>query len=265
VLSAVVLTARWVPLALALGWATVYFVVGLAELGGLFEPFLLSAGWSLPEDLLIAGHLLGIGLVGILGWLSAGSQLDTVAEARRNLARAQSREQELERARASLAEQVNERTRDLETALLDVQEGLFEQEALLSALHQQSIPVVPLFRHIIALPVVSVLDAERSGLLLSSMLAGIEQYDARVALLDITGVPVVDEPAAAALAKVVSGARLVGAECVLVGVNPDVASQLVDLELDQGGLVSRVDMEAGLRYALRRLDRLPDVVSTSSL
>jgi rsbT co-antagonist protein RsbR len=51
----------------------------------------------------------------------------------------------------------------------------------------------------------------------------------------------------------VNGARIVGAECVLVGINPDIASKLVDLGVDLSGLTSRLDMEAGLRYALRRM------------
>ena len=79
-------------------------------------------------------------------------------------------------------------------------------------------------------------------------------YDAQIALLDITGAPVLDQEAAQALAQAVAGARLVGAECVLVGVSPDVAARLVDLGVDVSAFESRVDMEAGVRYALARLD-----------
>jgi rsbT co-antagonist protein RsbR len=84
-------------------------------------------------------------------------------------------------------------------------------------------------------------------------LEGIQQYDAQFALLDVTGTPVMNEEAAEALAQAVNGARLIGAECVLVGVHPGVAAQLVDLDIDLGEIESRVDMAAGVRYALGRL------------
>ena len=165
--------------------------------------------------------------MGILAWLSAGSLLDAIADAQRNLQRAELNQVELERARQSLSQQVRERTRDLENALLDVQQSMIEQESLLDALRGQAIPVVPLFRQVIALPVVGMLDAERAKRLLSSLLDGIQAYDAHIVLLDVTGVPVLDESATQGLAEAVSGARLLGAECVLVGVNPDIASKLV--------------------------------------
>jgi anti-anti-sigma regulatory factor len=255
ILAVAVLARQRIAFAVAVCWMVAYLVVAIAETSGWHDPFLIPYDQAFPPQLLIIGRVLGIGLMGVLAWLSAGSMLDAIADARRNLARAQLHEAELERARQSLSQQVRERTRDLEDALTDVQESMFEQTALLDALRAQSIPVVPLFRQVIALPVVGMLDAERTERLLSSMLSGIEQYDARIVLLDITGVPVIDEGAAQGLAEAVGGARLLGAECVLVGVGPEIASKLVDLGSDLGWLTSRGDMEAGLRYALRRLHR----------
>ena len=98
-------------------------------------------------------------------------------------------------------------------------------------------------------------DAERAEQLLTDLLDGVQQFDARIVLLDITGVPVIDEAAAQGVAEIIAGARLVGAECVLVGVRPDIASKMIDLDLDLASLTSRVDMEAGIRYALQRLGR----------
>jgi rsbT co-antagonist protein RsbR len=261
ILAAAVLARQRISFAFAVCWVVAYLIVAIAEMSGWHDPFLVPYDQAFPPHLLIIGRMLGIGLMGVLAWLSAGSMLDAIVEARRNLERAQLHEAELERARQSLSQQVRERTRDLENALLDVQESMFEQAALLDALRAQSIPVVPLFRRVIALPVVGMLDAERAERLLSSLLGGVEQYDARVVLLDITGVPVIDEAAAQGLAEAVSGARLLGAECVLVGVNPEIASKLVDLEADLGRLTSRSDMEAGLRYALQRLHRSLDVAT----
>lgn len=261
ILSAAVLVHRRAALVFTVLWAGIYLVTAVAEVNGLFEPLFIPAQGIFPTELWITGRLLGIGLAGVLSWLLAGTLLDAVSDARRNLVRARQREDELERARNSLSQQVRERTHDLEHALVDVQESMLEQESLLRALHRQSIPVVPLFQQIIALPVVGVLDTERAEQLLSSLLEGVEQYDARVALLDLTGVPVLDAAAAAGLDRAVSGARLLGAECVLVGVNPKIAAGMADLGVDYGGLTSRIDMEAGLRYALYRLYGTSDPAS----
>jgi anti-anti-sigma regulatory factor len=252
ILSAAVLTRKQAAFSLAVVWAVVYVGIALAETSGAYSPFVFPAREAIPAQMLIVGRVIGILLMGVLAWLSAGSLIDAIADAQRNLERAELNQVELERTRQSLSQQVRERTRDLENALLDVQQSMIDQEALLDALRGQAIPVVPLFRQIIALSVVGMLDVERTKRLLSSLLDGIQAYDAHIALLDVTGVPVIDESAAEGLAEAVSGARLLGAECVLVGVNPDIASKLVDMEADLGLLTSRADMEAGLRYALQR-------------
>jgi rsbT co-antagonist protein RsbR len=262
ILAAAVLTRQRAAFSFAVVWIVVYFVVVLSEMSGWYAPFLFPTDQPFPPQFLVIGRILAIGLMGVLAWLAAGNMLDAIDDARRNLERAQLHETELERARQSLSQQVRERTRDLENALLDVQESMFEQAALLDALRAQAIPVVPLFRQVVAVPVIGILDAARAQRLLSSLLEGVEQHDARIILLDVTGVPVVDEAAAQGLAEVVRGARLLGAECVLVGVNPEIASRLVDQGVDLSRLTSRGDMEAGLRYALRRLHRSLDVAAS---
>ena len=255
ILSMAVLTRKQAAFSFAVTWAVVYTGIALAETSGAYDPFLIPAGEAFPAQMLVVGRVMGMLLMGVLAWLSAGSLLNAISDAQRNLERAELNQTELERARQSLSQQVRERTRDLENALLDVQQSLIEQESLLDALRGQAIPVVPLFRQVIALPVVGMLDAERAERLLTSLLDGIQAYDAHIALLDVTGVPVIDESAAHGMAEAVRGARLLGAECVLVGVNPDIASKLVDMEADLGQLTSRADMEAGLRFALQRLGR----------
>jgi rsbT co-antagonist protein RsbR len=258
VLAAAVLTHQRVAFPLAVVWIVIYSAVVLSEVNGWHEPLMFPVDQPFPPQMLIIGRILAMGLMGVLAWLAAGNLIEAINDARRNLERAQLNEADLERARQSLTQQVRERTRDLENALVDVQESMLEQSALLKALRAQTIPVVPLFRQVIAVPVIGMLDAARVELLLSSLLEGIEQYDARLVLLDITGVPVVDEAAAQGLAEVIGGARLLGAECVIVGVNPEIAGKLVDLDVDLSWLTSRGDMEAGLRYAMQRLHRTLD-------
>jgi rsbT co-antagonist protein RsbR len=202
---------------------------------------------------LISGRVMGIILMAVLAWLSAASLTQAIAAARRNLIQSRERERELEQMRAELESLVAERTHDLERALVDVRQGAEKQALLLDTIRQQVIPVIPIFEQLVAVPVVGVLDAVRADQLLTSMLEGVQQYDAQIALLDITGTPVVDAEAAQALIQAVAGVRLIGAECILVGVNPDVAAGLVDLGVDMSGFESRVDMEAGVRYALQRM------------
>jgi anti-anti-sigma regulatory factor len=262
ILAAAVLLRQRAAFAVAVIWIVVYFVVVLSEVSGWHDPFIFPADQPFPPQMLIIGRILAIGLMGVLAWLAASNLLEAIDDARRNLERAQLHQAELERARQSLSQQVRERTRDLENALTDVQESMFEQAALLDALRAQAIPVVPLFGQVIAVPVIGILDAVRAEQVLSSLLEGVEQYNARIVLLDITGVPVVDESAAQGLAEAVGGARLLGAECVLVGVNPEIAGKLVDLGVDLSQLTSRGDMEAGLRYALGRLHRSLDMTAT---
>ena len=236
-------------------WLGVLSVLAIAEMNGAYAPFFASMSDGSVTEMLFPGTLLGVGLSGVMAWFAANRLQAVLAEARDHEERALYREEELERARASIELQVRERTRDLENALADVQQSMVEQERVLAALRRQAIPVVPLLNQVIALPVIGFLDAERAEQLLTDLLDGVQQFDARIVLLDITGVPVIDEAAAQGMAEIIAGARLVGAECVLVGVRPDIASKLIDLDLDLVSLTSRVDMEAGIRYALQRLGR----------
>jgi len=253
ILAAAVLMRRRAALTSALILGGIYLGLAVVEEAGYWQPWLLPTQERFPPELLIGGRLMGVGMMAILAWLVVGNLLEALDNARHNLERAQRRRVELEQVRASLEQQVRVRTRDLEHALADIQQSAAEKESLLDALRRQDIPVIPILKHIVAVPVVGTLEAARGDRLLSSLLEGIEQYDARVALVDITGVPVVDEAAAHALAQAVTGARMVGAECVLVGINPDIAAALADLDIDLGAFTSRVDMEAGVRYALQHV------------
>lgn len=253
VLAAALLLNRTVSLGAAVGLGGVYLLIAGLEVSGRWNALLLPYAQPMPADLLISGRLIGIWLAAVLAWIAAGSLNEAVETARVNLRQARRHERELEGLRADLEMQVAARAHELEQALADVQKANLEQATLLDTLRRQAFPVIPVWHKVIALPVVGVLDAARADRLLTSLLDGIQQYGAEIALLDITGAPVIDRQAAQGLVQAVNGARLIGAECVLVGVRPDVAAQLVELEVDLSDLVSRVDMEAGVRYALERL------------
>ncbi len=254
VLAAALLLARGVPLMVAVGLGGFYLLIALLETGSHWNARLHPSDQPFPADLLIAGRLIGIWLLTALAWISAGSLAEAIGTARANLRQARQRERQLEDMRADLEMQVAERTRALEQALIEVRQANQAQRTLLDTIRRQAFPAIPIWERIIAMPVVGVLDAARADQLLTSLLDGIQQYDAQVALLDVTGAPVIDREAAEALIQAVNGARLIGAECILVGVNPDVAARLADLNVDLSAVASHVDMEAGVREALAQLN-----------
>jgi anti-anti-sigma regulatory factor len=177
---------------------------------------------------------------------------------RSSLLQALAREAELEVIRGTLETTVSERTAALEQALNDIRRQAAEQAALLAENEQQrdllremSVPVLPVSRGTLVMPLVGALDSERLRQVQEQALGQLEQLRARRLLLDITGVPIVDNQVAQGLISVVHAARLLGAEAVLVGIRPEVAQSLVGLGLELGG----VRTESNLQSALGLSDR----------
>jgi rsbT co-antagonist protein RsbR len=104
---------------------------------------------------------------------------------------------------------------------------------------------------VIAVPLVGALDSDRIAQVASALLQGVADHQARVVIIDVTGVPVVDEAVASALLRAAQGVRLLGAEAVLSGIRAEVARTLVGLGLDLTGMVTQSTLEEGLSYALR--------------
>ncbi|PCC74899.1 anti-anti-sigma factor [Nannocystis exedens] len=151
-----------------------------------------------------------------------------------------------------LEARVQERTVALEVAAAEsaaLQQQVIEaQRATLQAL---STPLVPIARHVVAVPLIGDVDADRAGRLLEAILAGVQARRAAFVLLDVTGVPQVDTVAARALADVARAVKLLGAELVLTGIGPDVARTLVDLGAELGGARILPSLDQGIAYAMR--------------
>jgi rsbT co-antagonist protein RsbR len=163
------------------------------------------------------------------------------------------RERELESLRASLEQQVMERTAQLTQALDEVRAQSTAQAALLETLAQQreairelSVPVLPLQRGTLAMPLIGALDSGRLRDLQERALAAIQRASARQLLLDITGVPVVDTQVAHGLIGVVQAARMLGTEVLLVGIRPEVAQTIVGLGIDLQRVRTYSDIETAL-------------------
>jgi rsbT co-antagonist protein RsbR len=139
---------------------------------------------------------------------------------------------------------------ETQRALEELQEASERQRQLLGLVQEMSTPLVPVTEGILVLPLVGAIDSQRAQQLLDVLLEGISARRARVVILDITGVPVVDTSVANHLLQATRAARLLGAECILVGITPEVAQTVVGLGVGLEGLVTRSDLQGGIEYAL---------------
>jgi rsbT co-antagonist protein RsbR len=124
-----------------------------------------------------------------------------------------------------------------------------QQEELL----ELSTPVVKLWDGVLALPMIGTLDSQRTQVVMESLLQRIVDTGAEIAIIDITGVPTVDTLVAQHLLKTVTAIRLMGADCIISGVRPQIAQTIVHLGLDLQGVVTKANLADALALALKRL------------
>jgi rsbT co-antagonist protein RsbR len=115
-----------------------------------------------------------------------------------------------------------------------------------------STPVIKLWDGVLALPMIGTLDSSRTQVVMESLLERIVETGADVAILDITGVPTVDTLTAQHLIKTVTAARLMGAECIISGIRPQIAQTIVHLGVDLGDIVTKATLADAFRLALSR-------------
>lgn len=115
-----------------------------------------------------------------------------------------------------------------------------------------STPLIPVHEGVVVMPLIGNLDRARAGRVVEALLNGVTTMRARVAVLDITGVPAVDVEVADALVRAAKGVRLLGAQVVLTGIRPEVAQAFVTLGTDFQGIVTRSTLQAGVRYAIEQ-------------
>src|SRR5271157_1235740 len=117
-----------------------------------------------------------------------------------------------------------------------------------------STPVVRLWEGVLALPLIGTLDSARTQIVMESLLEEIVTSGAEIAIIDITGIPTVDTLVAQHLIKTVAAARLMGADCIISGIRPQIAQTIVHLGLDLN-VVSKATMADAFALALRRTGR----------
>jgi rsbT co-antagonist protein RsbR len=116
-----------------------------------------------------------------------------------------------------------------------------------------STPVVELWDGILALPLIGTLDSARTQVVMESLLQRIVDTGAGIAIIDITGVPTVDTLVAQHLLKTVAAARLMGAECIISGIRPQIAQTIVHLGVDLEDVITKATIADAFAIALRRL------------
>jgi rsbT co-antagonist protein RsbR len=123
-----------------------------------------------------------------------------------------------------------------------------------AALQELSTPIIPVMEGIIVMPLVGSIDTKRARDITRSLLAGISEHRAKVVILDITGVAMVDSGVADHLNKTIQAARLKGARTIITGVSDAVAETVVDLGIDWSDLDTMRDLQTGLLTAVRDLN-----------
>ena len=113
-----------------------------------------------------------------------------------------------------------------------------------------STPVVKLWDGILALPMIGTLDSARTQVVMESLLQRIVETGADIAIIDITGVPTVDTLTAQHLIKTITAARLMGADCIISGIRPQIAQTIVHLGVDLGAVITKATLADAFRRAL---------------
>ena len=119
------------------------------------------------------------------------------------------------------------------------------------AIKELSTPVMPLLDNILVVPLIGTIDTARAHEILENLLQAVTEVEAEIVIIDITGVPIVDTNVAHHLIKAYQAAKLLGAECILVGMKPEIAETIVNLDIDFGNIVTKSTLEAGIGYALQ--------------
>jgi rsbT co-antagonist protein RsbR len=115
-----------------------------------------------------------------------------------------------------------------------------------------STPVVQLWDNILALPLIGTLDSARTQVVMENLLEKIVETEAMIAIIDITGVPTVDTLVAQHLLKTVAAARLMGADCIISGIRPQIAQTIIHLGIDLSQVITKATLADALAVAMQR-------------
>jgi rsbT co-antagonist protein RsbR len=152
-------------------------------------------------------------------------------------------------------------------ALVTSEAYMAAKEELISRQQQElmelSTPVVKLWDGILALPIIGTLDSARTQVVMESLLQTVVATNSRYAIIDITGVPTVDTLVAQHLLKTITAARLMGAECIISGVRPQIAQTIVHLGINLEDVITKANLADAFALALKRSGRTVTKLTSS--
>jgi anti-anti-sigma regulatory factor/HAMP domain-containing protein len=154
-----------------------------------------------------------------------------------------------------LETRVRERTADLERTLAELQESITTREQLSATVRGLSSPIIPVLDGILVMPLIGVIDTQRSTGLVEALLRGVERYRAGIVILDVTGVPIIDTQVARTLLEAARAVRLLGSQTILVGLRPELAQTIVGLGLDLSNLSAQADLQSAVTSAMHQRKR----------
>jgi PAS domain S-box-containing protein len=175
-------------------------------------------------------------------------EVQGVFAAARDITELKRAEEQLRKAHQELEVRVQERTAELTKAM----ELLKEQQ---KAFMEVSVPVVKVWNRILLVPLIGVFDSQRAELLMEMLLTELENTQAKVAILDVSGIPIVDSLVAKHLIRTVSAVKLMGAECIVTGIRSRISQTIVQLGIDLSGITTRTALAEGLKVALDLTDQ----------
>lgn len=145
-------------------------------------------------------------------------------------------------------------------ALLTTESYMAAREEIISRQQQEllelSTPVVKLWDGILALPIIGTLDSARTQVVMENLLQTVVATNSRYAIIDITGVPTVDTLVAQHLLKTITAARLMGAECIISGIRPQIAQTIVHLGINLEDVITKAKLSDAFALALERSGRM---------
>lgn len=154
------------------------------------------------------------------------------------------------------AQQVADNARELQVALQQTREAERMREELDRTLQEMSTPVTPIWDEILLLPLVGVVDSSRADDVMRKVLTRITETRSKVFILDISGVPTVDEAAANQLIRITKATRLMGCETIISGLSPSIANTIVNLGIVVGEVRTTANLRDAFRISLQQVGSL---------
>ncbi|WP_437592112.1 response regulator [Sorangium sp. So ce1000] len=215
-------------------------------------------GDAAPEPLLAArletlGLLASQAAVAVKNALLYGHLAEMTSELRRSNERLETevarQTEELRRTNERLQLELAERARAEEARAALQAEVIEAQSARLAEL---STPLIPITDHIMVMPLIGTIDSMRAQQALEAALNGVQTNRAKVVIIDVTGVTVLDSAVASTLMSTAAALRLLGSTTVITGIRADLAQTLIDLGVDLGAVVTKGTLQSGIGYALQQ-------------